>query len=72
MAITSYLSIFEDKLKRTIKRIEKELSKAKKERNRATLKNELKIAKSLKKTVHQLRKETALCCPHCGGEVPIN
>lgn len=67
---TGFLEVFEQKLKKLIKRIEAELEKPKKERNKSLLKNTLKEAKVLKDLVKTCRKQKGVdCCPNCGHEI---
>ena len=68
--ITTYLGVFDDKLKHIIKRIKRELEKSKKDRDRETLKTYLREARDLKKSLKKLKKEAATTCPHCGKELP--
>jgi chemotaxis protein histidine kinase CheA len=69
---TGFLEIFEQKLKKLIKNIETELTKPKKERNKASLKNMVREAKSLKDLVKECRKQKGIgCCPNCGHETGV-
>lgn len=67
--ISGFISIFEGKVKKQKERIQKELDKPKKERNRHALKEMLKEANKLKRTIKQAKKQTSIKCPHCGGEL---
>lgn len=67
--ISGFISIFEAKVNKQKERIQKELDKPKKERNRHALKEMLKETNSLKKRIKQAKKQTAIKCPHCGGEL---
>lgn len=67
---TGFLEVFEHKLKRLIKKIEEELQKPKKERNKSFLKNTVSEAKTLKSLVKECRKQKGVfCCPNCGHDV---
>lgn len=68
-SIPNYLHIFESKLAHLKKRIEKEYERPKKERSKAKLKESIKEAKKLKKTIAAVREEHAAVCPHCGKRV---
>jgi len=72
MATTAFLGVLEDKLKKKIKKIDGELTKAKQDRDRELLRRELKTTKELKKTVKRLRKEAKIVCPHCEGEFHLD
>lgn len=67
---TGFLEVFEHKLKKLIKKIELELEKPKKERNKSFLKNAVSEAKALKNLVKECRKQKGvICCPNCGHDV---
>lgn len=67
---TGFLEVFEQKLKKLIARIEIELQKPKKERNKSFLKKSLKEAKTLKKLVKECRQQKGdACCPKCGHNI---
>ena len=67
---TGFLEVFEQKLKRLIKKIEIELEKPKKDRNKSFLKNTVREAKTLKNLVKECRKQKGVgCCPKCGHEI---
>jgi|AntAceMinimDraft_13_1070369.scaffolds.fasta_scaffold26354_6 ubiquitin len=64
---TGFLSVFEQKLKKLIKKIDEELKKPKKDRNKNLLKTTLREAKDLKILVKECRKQNGVgCCPNCG------
>jgi sugar-specific transcriptional regulator TrmB len=67
---TGFLEVFEQKLKKLIKKIDEELKKPKKERNKTFLKNTIKEAKTLKSLVKECRKQKGEgCCPNCGHSI---
>ena len=67
---TGFLEVFEQKLKKLTKKIELELNKPKKDRNKSFLKNIIKEAKTLKDIVKDCRKQNGIsCCPNCGHNI---
>ena len=67
---TGFLEVFEQKLKKLIKKIQEELKKPKKERNKTFLKMTVKEAKVLKDLVKECRRQNGVvCCPNCGHNV---
>ena len=67
---TGFLEVFEQKLKKLIKKIEVELEKPKKDRNKSFLKNTIREAKTLKDLVKECRRQKGVgCCPNCGHEI---
>lgn len=65
-----FLEVFEQKLKKLIKKIELELEKPKKERNKSFLKTAVREARTLKNLVKECRKQKGIgCCPKCGHEM---
>jgi hypothetical protein len=67
---TGFLEVFEQKLKKLIKKIDAELKKPKKERDKSLLRRTVKEAKSLKDLVKECRKQNGVgCCPNCGHEL---
>ena len=67
--ITSYVSVFEGNLDKLRKKIKKELDKPRKDRNRSALKDMLKEANSLKKTIKECKEHSTKKCPHCGEKL---
>ena len=59
------MPVFEEKLKKLLKKIEREYEKPKAERNKDFLKRTAKEAKGLRKLLKEMKTETV--CPHCGG-----
>ena len=67
---TGFIEVFEQKLKKLIKKIEVELEKPKKDRNKSFLKNTIREAKTLKDLVKECRRQKGVgCCPNCGHEI---
>ena len=67
--ITSFIPILEDKLTKIKNTLKNELQLAKSERRKDVMKRLVKDAKSLQKTINEVKKENAKICPHCGGEL---
>ena len=65
--LTSFIGVFEDKLKRHKKDIKEELLKAKSERRKAWMKATLKEARELQTLVTEAKGQEV--CPHCGGQL---
>lgn len=62
MTITAFAGVFEQRLNTLKRDLNKELSKAKSDRQRSRLKSIVKEAKSLRDLVKKLKPK----CPHCG------
>lgn len=71
MAInTGMIPVFEEKLKKLIKKIEQEYELPKAERNKNFMKRMAKEAKALKKMLKDCQQEMGgNCCPHCGEKI---
>ena len=67
--ITSFIPILEDKLTKIKNTLKNELQLAKSERRKDVMKRLVKDAKSLQKTINEVKKENTKICPHCGGEL---
>ena len=67
--ITSFIPILEDKLTKIKNTLKTELQRAKSERRKDVMKRLVKDAKSLQKTINEVKKENTKICPHCGGEL---
>ena len=67
--ITSFIPILEDKLTKIKNTLKNELQLAKSDRRKDVMKKLVKDAKSLQKTINEVKKENAKICPHCGGEL---
>ena len=68
MAInTGMIPVFEEKLKKLIKKIEKQYELPKAERDKDLMKRIAKEAKGLRKMLKECQEEVGgKCCPHCG------
>lgn len=64
--ITAFLPIFQGRLKKLKASLKSELVKAKSERRKSVLQEQIKEAKRLQKAIKIASKDTAKC-PHCGG-----
>lgn len=69
--ITTYLEVFEQRLKKLKDNIEAEIGKPKKERRKSTLKEWVREARDLRKTLKDLvpEPESIKRCPHCGEKL---
>ena len=67
--ITSFIPILEDKLTKIKNTLKNELERAKSDRRKDVMKRLVKDAKSLQKTINEVKKENAKICPHCGREL---
>ena len=67
--ITGFIPVFEERLEKLKKSLKNELQRAKSERRKDVMKKLVKDAKSLQKTINEVKKENAKICPHCGGEL---
>lgn len=69
---TGMIPVFEEKLKKLLKKIEKQYELPKEERDKNFLKRMAREAKSLRKMLKQCRDEMGgQCCPKCGHEMDI-
>jgi hypothetical protein len=67
---TGMIPVFEEKLQKLVKKIEKEYEKPKNERNKDFMKRVAKEAKALKKLLNDCREEMGgKCCPKCGEKI---
>ena len=67
--ITGFIEIFEGRLAKMKLHLKEELSKAKHERDRRMIKNQLSEARKLNKTLKEMRNASAKKCPHCGEKL---
>lgn len=64
-SITAFASVFEQRLERIKKDLNKEMEKAKGDRQKDRLKKLVKEAKELRNTVREIKPK----CPHCGKDI---
>ena len=67
--ITSFIPVFEERLSKLKNTLKNELERAKSDRRKDVMKRWVKDAKSLQKTINEVKKQNAKICPHCGGEL---
>ena len=67
--ITGFIEIFEGRLNKMKLTLKAELSKAKHERDRRMIKNQLSEARKLNKTLKEMRNVNTKRCPHCGEKL---
>ena len=67
--ITGFLEIFEGRLNKMKLHLKEELSKAKHERNKTTIRRTLTDARKLNKTLKEMRNANTKRCPHCGEKL---
>jgi hypothetical protein len=67
--ITGFIEIFEGRLNKMKLTLKAELSKAKHERDRRMIKNQLSEARKLNKTLKEMRNANTKRCPHCGEKL---
>lgn len=67
--ITGFIEIFEGRLQKMKLHLKEELSKAKSERSRATIKRITADARKLNRTLKEMRNVSAKKCPHCGEKI---
>jgi hypothetical protein len=67
--ITGFIEIFEGRLTKMKLNLKEELSKAKHERDKKTIRRTLADARKLNKTLKEMRNASAKKCPHCGEKL---
>ena len=67
--ITGFIEIFEGRLQKMKLHLKEELSKAKHERDKQSIKRIVADARKLNKTLKEMRNATAKKCPHCGEKL---
>jgi hypothetical protein len=67
--ITGFIEIFEGRLNKMKLHLKEELSKAKSDRNRKSIKSQLADAKKLNRTLKDMRTANTKLCPHCGEKL---
>jgi len=65
--ITGYMSVFEERLRDQKVRLNEELQRAKSDRRKEWLREEIGYAKKLRDLLKKMKKKAT--CPHCGGEI---
>lgn len=67
-AVTAFLQVFEQRLKKLKESIKDEIAKPKKERSKKRLRRFLEEAKDLRKLLREINSEhQTKRCPHCNG-----
>jgi hypothetical protein len=67
--ITGFIEIFEGRLNKMKLHLKEELSKAKHERDRKSIRRSIADARKLNKTLKEMRNASAKKCPHCGEKL---
>jgi len=67
--ITGFIEIFESRLTKMKIHLKEELSKAKHDRDRKSIRRITADARKLNKTLKEMRNVTAKRCPHCGEKL---
>ena len=67
--ITGFIEIFESRLAKMKVHLKEELSKAKHDRDRKSIRRITADARKLNKTLKEMRNVTAKRCPHCGEKL---
>jgi hypothetical protein len=64
--ITGFIEIFEGRLNKMKLHLKEELTKAKSDRDRKSIRRITTDARKLNKTLKEMRNAAAKQCPHCG------
>ena len=67
--ITGFIEIFEGRLQKMKLHLKEELSKAKSDRDRKTIRRITADAKKLNKALKEMRNANTKLCPHCGEKL---
>ncbi len=67
--ITGFIEIFESRLNKMKLHLKEELSKAKGERDRKSIRRITADARKLNKTLKEMRNANTKLCPHCGEKL---
>ena len=67
--ITGFIEIFEGRLQKMKLHLKEELSKAKHERDKKSIRRNLSDARKLNKTLKEMRNVNTKLCPHCGEKL---
>ncbi len=67
--ITGFIEIFEGRLNKMKLHLKEELSKAKGDRDRRTIRRITADARKLNRTLKEMRNAAIKLCPHCGEKL---
>jgi len=67
--ITGFIEIFEGRLQKMKLHLKEELSKAKNDRDRKSIRRITADARKLNRTLKEMRNASAKKCPHCGEKL---
>lgn len=67
--ITGFVEIFECRLTKMKLHLKEELSKAKHDRDKKSIRRIISDARGLTKTLKEIRNITSKHCPHCGEKI---
>jgi hypothetical protein len=67
--ITGFIEIFEGRLNKMKLHLKEELSKAKHDRDRKSIRRITADARKLNKTLKEMRNANTKLCPHCGEKL---
>ena len=67
--ITGFIEIFEGRLNKMKLHLKEELTKAKSDRDRKSIRRSIADARKLNKTLKEMRNADTKVCPHCGEEL---
>jgi sugar-specific transcriptional regulator TrmB len=68
---TGFYEVFKQKLERQKRELKKELERAKTDRRKDWLKNQIREAKKMRDLLKEMERVMGMSthCPHCGGEL---
>lgn len=69
VGITGFIEIFEGRLTKMKLHLKEELSKAKHERDKKSIRRIVYDAKRLNRTLKEMRNVSTKNCPHCGEKI---
>ena len=67
--ITGFIEIFESRLNKMKLHLKEELTKAKHDRDRKSIRRITADARKLNKSLKEMRNATTKLCPHCGKKL---
>ena len=70
--LTAFYSVFEQKLQNQKLQLKEEYTKAKSDRRKAWMKQQIAEAKDMRNHLREMKshmKPTSVCCPKCGHEL---